>query len=60
MDYKDILMGSAINTVIQIAQAGDGKSKWRRALMKVFREIARNIATEAEIRDLLAPVEAKR
>lgn len=60
MDYKDILMGSAINTVIQIAQAGDGKSKWRKALMKVFREIARNVATEQEIRNLLLPPEDRR
>lgn len=60
MDWKEILIAQAITTVISIAKSGDGKGKFRPAMMKVFREIARNIATEAEMRDLLAPVEAKR
>lgn len=60
MDWKEILIAQAITTVISISKSGDGKGKFRPAMMKVFREIARNIATEAEMRDLLAPVEAKR
>jgi len=55
MDWKDILIGQAINTVINIAQSGEGKGKFRRALMKVFRTIAASVATEAEVRALLTP-----
>lgn len=57
MDWKEILIAQAITTVISIARTGDGKGKFRPAMMKVFREIARNIATEQEVRNLLLPPE---
>lgn len=57
MDWKEILIAQAITTVIAIAKSGDGKGKFRPAMMKIFREIARNIATEQEVRNLLLPPE---
>lgn len=52
MDWKDVLITQAISTVIAIVRTNDGKGKFRRALMKVFKEIAFNIATEAELREV--------
>lgn len=57
MDWKEILMAQAISTVIAIARSSEGKGKFRPAMMKVFREIARNIATDAEVRNLILPPE---
>ena len=53
MDWKDILIGNAVNTVIAIAQSGEGKGKFRKALMKLFRVIALNVATADEVRSAL-------
>jgi hypothetical protein len=60
MDWKDILIAQAITTVIAIASSGSGKGKFRPALLKVLRTIAQQVATEAELRALIQPTEAKR
>ena len=59
MDWRDILIAQAITTVIAIAKSGDGKGKFRPALLKVFRTIAQQVATEAEIAEVLRTVPTK-
>lgn len=59
MDWKDILIAQAITTVISIAKSGDGKGKFRPALLKIFRTIAQQVATEAEVADVLKSVQGK-
>lgn len=53
MNWQDILIQQAITTVIAIASSSDGKGKFRRALLKVFRTIAQQVATVEELQNAL-------
>lgn len=59
MDWRDILIAQAITTVISIARSGDGKGKFRPALMKVLRTIAEQVASEAEVIEILKTVRTR-
>lgn len=49
----DWMIPLAINALIQIARDGKAKSKWRKALLKVFREIARSFSADADFADVV-------
>lgn len=60
MDWREILIMQAITTVIAIAKSGDGKGKFRPALMKVFRTISALVATDAEIAEVFNATQARK
>jgi hypothetical protein len=45
---QDLLIGMGVNVLLQVLQDPNSKAKWRRALLKVFREIARAFSTDKE------------
>jgi hypothetical protein len=46
--WQDIAIGSAINLLINLARSKESKGKWRKALLKVFTEVARSFKGDAE------------
>lgn len=48
MNFVDILIFQGISTVIAIAKTADGKSKYRAALLKVFKTIAMQFADDKD------------
>jgi hypothetical protein len=48
MTWQDIVIGYAVNTLISVIRDPKGRGKWRKALLKIFAEIARAFRDDAE------------
>jgi len=49
----DSIIRFAIGELIAIAKDAKGRGKWRKALLKVFREIAAGFRDDAEFQDVM-------
>lgn len=47
----DWIISMAVNAMVQLARDKSSRSKWRKALLKVFREIAIAFRDDAEFQD---------
>jgi hypothetical protein len=45
---EDVLISLGVNAIVTIARDPKGRGKWRKALLKVFREIAKAFSADAE------------
>lgn len=45
---QDLIIGMAVNVLIQLVRNNKEKTKWRAALLKVFREIAKAFSFDEE------------
>lgn len=45
---EDILISLGVNALVTIARDPKGRGKWRKALLKVFREIAKGFSGDQE------------
>lgn len=50
----DWVITLGINALVQLSRDPSGRSRWRKALMKVLREIARAFADDDEFRSIAA------
>lgn len=47
-DWKDVLIAQAISTVLLIARSGEGKGKFRPAMLKILRTLADQFRNDEE------------
>jgi hypothetical protein len=50
---QDLVIGMAVNVLIQLVRDPNSRSKWRKALLKVFREIAIAFKDDAELTSVI-------
>lgn len=56
MSWEELLIGQSVSVLVQLARDPKGRGRWRKAMLKIFREIARAFRDDEEFAAVMSEV----